>query len=147
MNIELTEDQYKDLVELVILGSWIREDVARNRDEAGVERWDRILQRILFASIDQDIKGMAEIYKDVIIPTEELMQKIEEIDEGYREDNFWEDLINRLGQRDYFRDETEEDKEYSKKHYGMFPEKVHRYYKKYEKEFEKHGLSRLEVKE
>jgi len=53
----------------------------------------------------------------------------------------------RLGQRDYEREATKEDAEYTEAHYGMLPEKVHKYYKKYDDEFEEYGIERLEVPE
>ena len=81
------------------------------------------------------------------MPSDTLSHEYEEILDEYNDEQFWHELSLRLGQRDYEREATKEDAEYTEAHYGMLPEKVHKYYKKYDDEFEEYGIERLEVRE
>ena len=145
MKIEISNEQYRDLVMLVCLGEWVRGDVADWRGENG-ERWEKIRERILFAAINENIPGIAELFQGAILPTDNLSLEYEKMLDEYNDEIFWHELSLRLGQRDYERNATDADKKYTEDHYGMLPEKVHKYYKKYDDEFEEYGVERLDIK-
>ena len=146
MKIELSNEQYRDLVMLVCLGDWVRGDVADQRGENS-DRWKKIKERVLFAAINENIPGIAELFHGTIMTTDNLSHEYEEMLDEYNNEIFWHELSLRLGQRDYEREATKEDIGYTESHYGMLPEKVHKYYKKYDDEFEDNGIERLEIKE
>lgn len=145
MQIELTNEQYKELATLVCLGSWVRDDVAGIDGEQNTP-WENIQKRILFAAINENIPGLAEIFEGQIVPADELSEECEEIMEEFNEFQFFHELTLRLGQRDFYREASKEDIKYIEDHHGLMPEKVHRYYRKYDEEFEKNDIDRLEIK-
>lgn len=145
MQIELTNEQYKDLTLLVCLGSWVREGV-EDMDGAPPSRWANLEKRILFAGINENIPNVAEIFEGQIVPADELSKECEEIIEEYNEFQFFHELTIRLGQRDFNREAAKEDLKYIDDHHGMLPEKIHKYYRKYDEEFEKNDIDRLEIK-
>ena len=146
MHIELTEEQYRDLVELVVLGNYVRGGVADIRGESGDNRWEKIEQCVLFAAINDDITGVAEMFHGQIVPTDELDGKVEEMMEEYDNDEFWHELEVRLGQRDFYREIIKDDLKYIEEHHGVLPERINSYYQKYEDEFDEHDIDRLEIK-
>lgn len=146
MQIELTEEQYKEMAELVVLGYWVRGHVAEIRDEQDKGRWKNAQNRILFAAMNNDIGGVAELFHGYIMPADELSSRVEEMMEEYDDDEFWHELEVRLGQRDFYRDVSTEELKKINEDNGWLPDKVHDYYRKYEEEFDKYDIDRLEIK-
>lgn len=145
MQIELTNEQYKDLALLVCLGNWVREGI-EDMDGAPPSRWANLEKRILFAAINENIPNISEIFEGQIVPTDELNHECEEIMEEYNEFQFFHELTLRLGQRDFYRAASKEDIKYIEDHHGLMPEKIHKYYRKYDEEFEENDIDRLEIK-
>jgi hypothetical protein len=147
MKIELTKEQYKELLVLVSLGSYIR---GAHADKHG-EKYDdsEMSAYLLKYAKDFGLEKLAEKFLGKLIETDEFGEEIDEMREEYEEDEFWHRLITLLGQRDFFRTHTEEDIEKidKKGKWGSLPKEIMDYYAKYEKEFEKHGVERLEIKE
>lgn len=145
MQIELTNEQYKDLAVLVALGTWVREGI-EDMDGAPPSRWANLEKRILFVAINENIPNVAEVFEGQIVPADELSHECEEIMEEYNDLQFFHELTLRLGQRDFYREASKEDIKYIEDHHGLMPEKIHTYYRKYDDEFEENDIDRLEIK-
>lgn len=146
MEIELTKEQYKELLLLVLLGSWVRGGVADMRGEHGKEM-DELEEYLLREAKNFDLTDLAEPFEGHTVPSDRLSEEYEEIMEEYNDDEFWSQLSTRLGQRDFERTMSKEEEQHIKDNNGWFPERIHEIYEKYDEEFEKHGIDRLEIKE
>ena len=131
---------------LVLLGSWVRGDVADMRGEYSKEM-DELEEYLLCEAKNFNLGDLAEQFEGHTAPSDELSEKYEEIIEEYNDDEFWTQLSRRLGQRDFARTINKEEGQHMKDNDGWFPERIHEIYEKYDKEFEKHGIDRLEIKE
>ena len=146
MNIELTKKQYKELLLLVLLGSWVRGGVADLRGEYSKEM-DELEEYLLGGAKNFDLGDLAEHFEGHIGASDKLSKEYEEVMEEYNDDEFWSQLSRRLGQRDFKRTVTKEEERHMKDNDGWFPERIHKIYEEYDKEFEEHSIDRLEIKE
>ncbi|HAV11756.1 MAG TPA: hypothetical protein DCX32_04440 [Candidatus Moranbacteria bacterium] len=144
INVQLTKKQYGNLLKLVYLGNWmvnaIRTDdkfkefnflesyIFSYAQEAGLEKY-----------VDDEPVGDMKYF-----PTAEFEELVDHFKEEYDEDVFWEELADRLGERDFLRKYGED----KIKKMG----KDERFYKRYEfidkygDELYEHGLDRIEIK-
>lgn len=143
--IMLDKKLYPDLVLLVMLGSYVRGAVADQRGESW-QKYEDIERYILSFAKDFGFPKFAENFKGQLIPSDMLSAQEEDIIEAYDDDEFWHQLYTRLGQRDYERSKTDQDRAYERQHHGMFPDRIMELYEKYENEFEKNGIENLEIK-
>ncbi len=144
IQISLSQDEYRDLVGILDMGLLIKEAVREIRGEpkgefAGVEK------RVLEAAADTDAEELSQTLGKKLMPSDEVMDETEKEINEYIEDQFWVELSDRLGQRDFLENVTEEDLEAFEAGEGSFPDGVRAYYDKYDREFDKHGLDRLRV--
>jgi hypothetical protein len=147
MQLELTKAQFKELLKAVIIGVRIREAVGEERGTPGWPKMGDIEDYLLSKAEDFGCKNMAENYLGVWIPSDDLSEKMDEELEVYDNQEFWHRLHVDLGQRDFYRTITKEEKKFIKDNNGMFPDRVHELYGKYSEELETHGIDRLEIVE
>ncbi len=139
MDITLTKDQYENLMKLVYLGGWL---VNSFRTEP-IKEFDDLQNHIYSYAKDAGLEKYV-VFDEATgeyFPSDILDDSVDDYIEAYNEDNFWEDLVRSLGQRDFVR------------HYGRAAieemkseELVKRedpFIQKYAKEFEQHGLRHL----
>ncbi|MBU6214566.1 hypothetical protein KGM48_01855 [Patescibacteria group bacterium] len=145
MNLNLTKEEFVELLQVVYLGTYVRNAVREQegeydhaRDEALGNRLYRIALELGVPGIEQDEK-----YK-YVGPSNALEKEWHDIIEAYEEDEFWHELEVLLGKRDFYRTMTREDSETLEKT-GWLPERIHDLYEKYADEFEKFGIERLEI--
>ena len=143
MKIELTKEQLTSLVKLVYLGNrmandWRTDDILEEFDEVESLVLDAVQKHGLgdYVDFDED-SGKA-------IPSGELEEKMAEIADFYNENSFWDQLIYRMADRDYVRKYGEDSLEELFTEQGM--ERERPLVERYEKEFNEHGLDRLEVR-
>jgi hypothetical protein len=143
MKIELTKEQLESLAKLVFLGNWLANSW---RNEDVIQEFDEVESLVLAAAKKQGLDDYVEIDEEEkkAIPSHELEEKMAEVVDFYNDNTFWDQLIYRMADRDYVRkygegafDELTTDK-------GM--EKERPLVEKYEKEFNEHGLDRLEIR-
>jgi len=144
LKIEFSREDFKDLLLLVLIGTYLKEAVEEIEGK-DFEKTREIEKFLLKCAYDKNWNEIAEVFYNNLVPTEELCQEYERIIDEFNNDQFWYELSRRLGQRDFEREMTEEDKEFIKKE-GYLPDKINQYYQKYEKEFEKYGIERLEIR-
>lgn len=146
MRIEFTKDQLKQLLQLSYLGNWLANaHRTGEKDDPRVGKFDKLLSVLLSYAPDAgvpqwvDEKGRTPKPAQTLEDNAEIVQLIEE----YDDDAFWEELSLRLAHRDFER------------LYGICPDEVtldaemeevlHELEERYEREFEAHGLDRLEA--
>jgi len=143
MNIEITKEQLKEMILAAMFYSWIRGGLADSKGEDFSE-YEK-LEKYLLQVAKENKFDLAEEFKSYLVPTDQLCQLQEKIMEEHDEDTFWHELVTALGKRDFYKTITDTDKQFIEKE-DMFPERIHQLYEKYEEEFDKFGIDRLEIK-
>jgi len=138
VNLELSADQYKELLKLVYVGDWVI-------DEPENIVLNDLVQTIFSKANDAGLKKMVEFDKELelFLPSLEFDEEVIGIVDDYEEECFWDHLIYRLSDRDI-------DKKLGKKAEKMSMEEkmelIDPVTEKYIKEFEEHGLDNVKVK-
>lgn len=143
MKIELTKEQLTSLVKLVYLGNRMANDW---RTDDILEEFDEVESLVLDAAQKHGLGDYVDFDEDSgkAIPSGELEEKMAEIADFYNENSFWDQLIYRMADRDYVRKYGEDSLEELLTEQGM--ERERPLVERYEKEFNEHGLDRLEVR-
>lgn len=103
MQIELSKEQYRELVKLVHLGSWMTNSF-RNAEER-INSVEEIEQYIFSKSKQYESEDLIQYnqqYGDYDV-TEELEDTLIQYIDAYDEDTFWAELAERLALRDIAR--------------------------------------------
>ncbi|MBU4536599.1 hypothetical protein KJ603_01000 [Patescibacteria group bacterium] len=145
MKIEFTKEQYEELMFLVSLGSWVKGGVVDivGEDNSKVDDLENYLAE---QAKENDLSYLIEDFEGRVILNETISKKVEELMEIYDEDVFWSELETCLGKRDFYRTITDKDKKEMEENQDWLPERIHEIYGKYQEEFEKNGIERLEIK-
>lgn len=147
MKIEFTKKQFENLMKLVYLGNWMA-NAHRADDE--IEKYNELESYVfsfgkdfgLEKYVDDEEAGDGEYYPTRFFEEE---TDVDELREEYDNEIFWTELAQRLGERDFV-------KKYTKKDWNKMS-LVDRFSKrqecevKWEEEFEKNGVERLEIGE
>lgn len=149
MHIDITKEEYRDLLDLLHMADWVMH--AHDTEEPlGTERYDRVIQKIYALAKDM---GHGRLIKydhklKEYFPTREFEDNTGswEFIEDFTEETFWDELIHRLTDRDVARkvggyehmDKLNMTERFA--HEGPIAER-------YSKEFEENGLDRLEIVE
>ena len=142
MKIELTKEQLRSLAKLVFLGNWLANSW---RNEDVVEEFDEVESLVLAAAAKHGLEDYVEFDdEEKAGPSHELEEKMSESVDFYNDNTFWDQLIYRMADRDYLRKYGEEALSELDTEKGMEREKP--LLEKYEKEFNEHGVERLEVR-
>lgn len=143
IKIELTPQQFRDLLLLVSLGTFVKESVDDITGE-DYTKTNQTLESLCRLAYEHGLNNLVEKFEDHFVPTASLEKEEEAIIDMFTEDSFWEDLVLYLGRRDFLRSLT--NKEIVKlAKVQWLPDKVRRFYRKWEEEFTKHGLARLDI--
>jgi len=141
MTLTFDNAQFENLMKLAYLGNWI---INANRTEI-FEEYEQVLQIILShaaeagfaASVERD-EGSNEYY-----PSGEFEDYLQSFVGEYDEENFWDELVERLAERDI-------EEKYDTAKIEAMPatsriELWEKFEERYLAEFEKNGLSRLRI--
>ena len=146
ITVELSKKQLRELLLDVLIGSFIRGGVL---DQQG-KTWTHIEETKDFLLREAENAGhqnLVQRFEGHLLPSDKIIEEYEEIIEEHNDDEFWHELTTRLGQRDFKRAMTEEDRAYLKENKGFLPEKIHGFYEKYEEEFDQRGVDRLAIQD
>jgi len=148
LKIELSNEQYRELVINTAIGAWVRESVLEGRDEAEAQEEATNLQEYLLTFADQFACGdMVEKFDDILVLKEEIEQdEVISFLEDFVEDELFSSLALKLGSRDCTKDLTEEQMNKSLDS-GKMPKGFDKAVEKYENEFIEHGIDRLQIVE
>ena len=115
-SIPLTRAQFRALLKAVYLGNWMAN---ANRDgsrrDPRVEEYDEIEEYVLsFAKqfgFDEYVDDDEVIHGRKFFPTRQFedMTHVEGMIDEYNNENFWDELIDRLGERDFHRRYSEKE--------------------------------------
>ncbi|NTW90226.1 MAG: hypothetical protein HGB37_04955 [Candidatus Moranbacteria bacterium] len=146
MNISLSKEQLKDLIFLVELGRFVRERSSDVPDTELDRLWAEVLQPLLVAARAAEVDGIAENRDGKLVIAKEILSATDEAVAEYDDETFWFELESRLGERDFYYYGNDKEIEMAEKT-GKLPDRVEWYYRKYRKEFDEHGVDRLEISE
>ena len=146
MKINITKKEYKTLLEMLQITDWILH--AHKTDESEDTKPFKDFEQKIFAQAkdfgyDHLIEYDTELQR--FFPTSEFEDTSpgREYIEDFENDSFWEDLIQRLVERDLIQEIGE------KKYLSLDPmdriKKEGPHWEKYGAEFETHGIDRLEI--
>jgi len=143
MNIQMTKEQLAGLVKLVYLGNRMANDW---RTDDVIEEYDEIESLVLATAQKHDLGEYVDFDEETkkAIPSGELEEKMTETVDFYNDNCFWDQLIYRMADRDYVLKFGEKALEELYAEKGM--ERERPLIEKYEKEFNEHGLHRLELR-
>jgi hypothetical protein len=143
MKIELTKEQLGSLAKLVFLGNWLANSW---RNEDIIDEYDEVESLVLAEAAKHGFEDYVETDEEEkrALPSHELEEKMAETVDFYNDNTFWDQLIYRMADRDYVRKYGEDASNELTAEAGMAKERP--LVEKYEKEFNEHGLERLEVR-
>jgi hypothetical protein len=149
ISIELTKEQFLALLKAVYLGNWVAN---ANRDGSAEDPHKKEYEDIedyIFSAAKKF--GFGE-YVDgenadegKFFPTRQFEEEtdVHELHEDYDEETFWDELIDRLGDRDFFRNYSKD--EIQKMTQEERFEKLYEFIDKWADEVNEHGIERLKV--
>ncbi len=146
MQIELTKNEYRLLLDYIFMADWVvNSHHVDGRND--VDDYDMLLQKLYSVAKEMGCGELihADRKTNEYSPTrlyEESTRALDLIEE-YDDDTFWNDLISRLAERDVY-ESVEEDRRdaMSAEEYSERSEPVE---EAYFKEFHRHALHRLRV--
>jgi len=145
MQIDISEQEFKDIFLLVSIGEFIMGGVSDERGEDW-QKWEKIKNKFVALAQIHGFYDLVEKFKGECIMSDDFGRVVDEIIDEHNESEFWHILEVRLGQRDFFNSISEQEKENIENNHGILPfEEIDKYYDKYRKEFEDHELDRLEI--
>ena len=143
MEMNLTKEQYADLVKILYLGTWM---VNAFRTNDRIEKFEELEQHILSYSKEFGLHECI-VYDDSLkkyFVTKSLeVGEIDQYIDDYNNGNFWDELIYRLAGRDLIRKYGEE--KFKKMGWEERLKKESPFIAKYEEEFEEYGIERIEI--
>ncbi len=145
MKIFFSKREYHTLVEMIEVASWVIAD--NETEENKKKRYDEMEQKILSYAKDFGLDEHVVFDKEMnrYFTTKDFEENyiIDHID-AYDNDTFWEELINRLAQRDFVAEHSDQDiKEMDIREKFQ---KLAAYERKYSQEFKEYGLERIIIK-
>ncbi len=146
MKIEFTKEQFENLMKLVYLGNWMAN---AHRMDDRIEKYEDLESYIFSFAKDFGLEKYADDEKvgdGKFYPTMSFVEEtdVHDLHHEYDDDTFWNELPDRLGERDFF-------EKYSKEERGKMTQEEHFLKMQeciiaWEDELEEYGIERLEVK-
>jgi hypothetical protein len=144
IQLELTEAEYRKLVESMYLADWVTNAHTVSDGVSNPYSLDQKIYKKAQSAGCGDLVDYAEKEK-VFLPSRKLEEKGHDVLDEYDEETFWEELVNRLAVRDI---EEEKGPDALEK---MSPEEqfrlVSQMEERYQTESETYGIDRLEIVE
>ena len=146
MKIELTENEYRLLLDFVFMANWmINSHRAVGRSD--VEEYDMLLQKLYSIAKEMGCEELVHADRETnqYSPTRhyEETTKAFELIEDYDDDTFWDALISRLAERDVYEQAGEDRRDaMGIEEYRERSEPVE---EAYYQEFRRHALDRLRL--
>ena len=148
MDIKLTNEQYEDLIHLVVTGNCVLGILGDSRKGYKKQslRCDELEDYLAGYAKDFNWEELQDFYNGKPVVNEDFWEYIhEEFMDPYDVDTFWNMLQTELGKRDFKRTMTKEEEKFIEEHNGWLPDRIHDIYKTYEKEFDKNGVENIVV--
>jgi hypothetical protein len=141
MKLELTNKQYRDLIELLFFGNWIANGTRTGAEgDERLEQYEEIQDYILSQAKHFQAEDVVRAKGNDFYTTMDFEESLMPIVEEYDEYTFWEQISIQLAKRDLFR-EIGPVRQLKEEH----RERMFEIENQYEIEFEKNGLKNLEI--
>jgi len=150
MKIDISKKQYETLVKSLETASWVYGALSDEVDEKYQVETDEIevlRDELLEMASEFGCADMAEDFKGHVILSDKWSDRMDEVLETYDDYSLWHELEIRLGQRDFARTVSEKEKIEMRAGHGWYPERIHKLYEKWGREFEEYGVDRLTIDE
>lgn len=146
MDISFSKEQLSDLIFLAELGRFVRERSSDVPDTELDRLWESVFEPLFVAAQAAGIDGIVSEREGRLVAAGEILDATDEAIAEYDDETFWFELESRLGERDFYLYGSDKEIEAAEKT-GTLPDRVEWYYRKYRKEFDEHGVDRLEISE
>lgn len=134
MNIELTEKEFRRLLDLVYVGNWILNSTRQEDDR--FEDYDRLQEKLFALCSKHGMKALAEHYMGHCFPSKAYEDGgIHEAIADYEDAVFYDILAEELARRDMSAEQISQDD----------AEELNARMEEYFAEFEKHGIENVKV--
>ncbi|MGQ9801718.1 MAG: hypothetical protein ACUVRL_08660 [Candidatus Saccharicenans sp.] len=141
MELKLNKEQYEKLLELVYLGNWM---VNAYRTDDYLEEYSEVVSNIFSRAEEAGLEGKSvkDETEAKYLPSYDFEESMQDFISDYDGFCFWEELINRLAERDALKEfgSTPLDKIDLEE----FLNKKSAYLRKYEQEVEENGILHFE---
>ena len=124
MKIELTEQQYRYLLDLVYIGNWV---LNSTREDDRIKEYDQVESQIFSHCLRHGMGKLVELYRGDLIPHEAI--------ENYEDVVFYEILAEELALRDL------DGEPLTRENYGALMERIDTYLD----EFDEHGTEHISI--
>jgi hypothetical protein len=138
VNLELSSDQYKELIKLVYIGDWVI-------DEPENMVLNDLVQVVFSKAKDAGHESLIEFDKEMnlYMPSQAFDDEVVEIVDDYEEECFWDHLIYRMADKDLVAKMGDKaDKLTNEERIDL----IDPISEKYVKEFEENGIDNLVIK-
>jgi len=147
MIVNFSKEQFKTLINMVYVGNWMINGVRVGIEGDEYKDEYRNLEKyILSLAKDFKLDNLIDDSDGEIYPSRSLEEgEARDLIDYYDENVFWEELVNRLAERDLFQVYTND--EIMKMSIKKRIEKDQPYYEKYWQEISDYGITRLKIQE
>ena len=133
MKIELTERQYRYLLDLVYIGNWV---LNSTREDDRIKEYDQVESQIFSHCLRHGMGKLVELYQGELIPSRAFAGGgIHEAIENYEDVVFYEILAEELALRDL------DGEPLTRENYGALMERIDTYLD----EFDEHGTEHIAI--
>ena len=141
MKINFTKKEFKKLIELLAIADWI---ITSHNYENKSNPYKELIDKLLEKAKEFGLNEMVEKSVNEYIFTDLTIDKIYKYIEEFNENEFWDNLVLRLAERDLLDLYGEENLE--KMDIKEFLSLRFKYMDKYYREFEENGIKNLRIK-
>lgn len=132
MKIELTDQQFRYLLDLVYIGNWVMNST---RGDDRIKEYDQVEGLVFSHCLQQKMSKLVELYQGELIPSRRFAEGgIHEAIEQYEDIVFYEILAEELALRDF-------DEPLSRENYNALMERIDTYLS----EFNAHGTDHISI--
>ena len=133
MKIELTEQQYRYLLDLVYIGNWV---INSTRENDRIKEYDQVESHIFAHCLQHKMHKLVELYQGELIPSRAFADGgIHEAIEHYEDIVFYEILAEEMALRDM------DGEPLTRENYTALMERIDTYLS----EFDRHGTDNISV--
>jgi len=142
MKIELTKDQYRNLITTNAIGNAVFGILGDSLADTDYKEQSKLMDEVE----DHLLSYAKEFGCDDLVDEEYYEEKIQPILNDFEEFSLYDGLSSELARRDFKKEHARaEIRRMAKENAGYFGVEMYDYEKKYWDEFDKHGYERLEI--
>ncbi len=133
MNLELTDQQFRYLLDLVYIGNWVMNST---RESDRIKEYDQVESLVFSHCLKTKMPSLVEFYQGELIPSRAFADGgIHEVIESYEDTTFYEILAEEMALRDM------DGEPLTRENYAQLLERIDRYML----EFDQHGTENISV--